>query len=157
MERQGDVGGRFVSARRGVSAAGVIVGLMFLAGGLAVFFQYSLSYVLARTMGVSTQGTIERLIEADNSGEGVANYLVHYSFVLPDASVAESHIQLSGGDWHSLRIGQEVLVQYVSSFPSFNCLPDYRLYELNIAMMIVFPLLLGGIGGAVILASIRDT
>ena len=147
------------SASASITIAGLIFGLLFIAAGLLVFFQSSLAYIMTRTMGVTTQGVIERMTESEGyypPDDGEAKYIVDYSFVLPDGKVVKGHTQLTHDDWHSLTVGQYVSVKYIPSFPRYNCLADYRLWVVAVIGMILFPVVFGGIGSFILLSMLLD-
>jgi hypothetical protein len=108
-------------------------------------------------MGVATQGVIERKIRSEMDWEGdISEYLVYYRFTSPHGNVIHASTQLSSGAFSSIREGQSVRVLYVSSYPQYNCLPDYRLWEVRIIGMILFPVGFGGIGFYILLEAFRN-
>jgi len=134
------------------------VGLVFLVAGVFMFLQLSLPSVMLRTTGAVTQGVVEKLVESELSPGprgGESKYHVYYSFVLPDGEVIQGHTQIAGSDWFSLRVGQRLRVLYLPNNPRHNCLADYRLWEISIVIMIVFPPLFGGIGILLLLNAVR--
>ena len=138
------------------------VGLVFFAAGVFMLLEVSLPALMLRIGGTASQGVINELIKSKYTsgpqGQSVeSKYHVYYSFALPSGSgeAIEGHTQISGGQWSSLRVGQTVKVLYLPNNPRHNCLADYRLWEIGIVLMIVFPPLFAGIGILVLLSAIR--
>ena len=131
-----------------INLFGVFFGLLFLSAGLFIFAQGPLSYIIAQTMGVSTQGFIEKTVESEAAyyDEGIANNVVYYYFTLPNGETIGSTNQLSRDSWDTLKTGQRVTVRYFPHYPSFNYLVGYQVWNVKLIMMIVFPMLFGGLG-----------
>ena len=138
----------------------VLFGLIFFVAGGFIFFQYSLPPVMLRITGVAIEGVVERLVESEyergGPTSGESKYHVYYSFVLHEGEVIQGHTQLTGSDWFSLKVGQRVTVLYLSNNPGHNCLADYRLWEVGVLIMIVFPFLFGGIGAIIVVYAVRS-
>ena len=145
------------SMRNGLGKRVIIYfgGFVFLAAGVFIFVNESLPALMLRIGGTASQGDVDRLVESQPHQYGESKNHVYYSFALPSGETIEGHTQISGSQWSSLRVGQTVKVLYLPNNPRHNCLADYRLWEIGIVLMIVFPPLFGGIEVFLLLNAIR--
>jgi len=144
-----------------------LMGILFAAVGVGTIFMAQYFIALEKRYereGKIAQGTVtdkDTYTTTETSGSGSnrrtytkTHYRISYSFAASNGSKHTGRGNTSYGRWQEFKAGDPIEVQYLASEPETNRLPEEQTGGL-VWLTILFPVVFGGAGVAMLLVSAR--